>query len=157
MRRGDGYDLGRMVPYVIVALLLISFVMYMLYTTFVGAQIDTIQKTTEIEELLVVKELYTSANCFAYEDETTERIYPGIIDLAKFYNRDEILNSNKCLKYFDRNVRISINGLSSSKEIEDPITFSKPILTYDGIIYELADLVIEIERGENYIEQAWTD
>ena len=54
-------------------------------------------ETHEVENSIFIKRLTYSPNLLAYKDQTTKRVYPGIIDLEKFDTekiKENLINNN---------------------------------------------------------------
>jgi len=104
------YDLGRKAIYMIIAVIIISFVFMYAKSIFVGYQAKHIRGFSNLEPNIIFSVAVTSPHCFAYYDEEIGRTYPGVIDFSKF-NDYQLEN---CFVYTKKKVSFSLGNRTVS-------------------------------------------
>ena len=106
----------------------------------------------DLENHLLTQRFLNSPLCFTYQDEDTNRFYPGVIDLTKF-NQD---NLNKCYNAEDtkvkayrltldyNNEKITINTKNWEGFLKKAQT--EHVFVYDEGETQRAELLIEMQN-----------
>ncbi|RME55152.1 hypothetical protein D6777_01425 [Candidatus Woesearchaeota archaeon] len=98
MNKKAQYDFARKAVYLIVVVFVLTFLFVSLYGFFFKSNEGLIKKLNKEHLSTLTKSFLYSANCFAYSDDYSGRVYPGTIDLSKFNN--ETLQNGKCALFY---------------------------------------------------------
>ncbi|MDD5086357.1 MAG: hypothetical protein PHV16_01265, partial [Candidatus Nanoarchaeia archaeon] len=93
-KKGNGYILGKKPVYFIIVLFFLtaSFLLFGFIILTSVSNSNTIPPNTKIT--IMINRFLNSPECFAYMDDETGRVYPGIVDLKK-------LNDNQIAKCYN--------------------------------------------------------
>lgn len=107
-----------------------------------------------LENHLLIQRFLNSPFCFTYQDEDTNRFYPGVIDLTRFNqdNLDECYNAeNTEVKAFRltldyNNEKITINTNNWGGFLKK--TQTEHVFVYDEGEIQRAELLVEIQNAK---------
>lgn len=134
------YDIGRKAIYYIIVLFFLTFIFLYLRGVIVGSNEDLYYNLHRAKAELILQQLSTSPDCFAYYDEDTYRTYPGIIDPNKLNTVK--LNCVKFYKGFNAGIK---DGVSLKQTELPPIyTVEKPVLLKTSEGLKLEKLYVEV-------------
>ncbi len=106
-------------PFFIMFVIVLGFsllIFFIIISYFISKDIEI---PTDVEGFILIERFYNSADCFAYKDQETGRIYQKTIDLIKFKNSDIM---ETCLPVSNLNHAFKL-------ELEDPESSSKLLIT----------------------------
>lgn len=126
-------DLSRKTVYYVIVLFVLAFmVIYMNNIIKSGNQKD-VSLLGKASGNLLIAELATSPNCFAYMDNDLNRVYPGIIDMDRF---NEI--PPNCAKYYPGRFSLLLKGKNlGDQSLAAGKIYSIPVILQDGSFAEM--------------------
>ncbi|MFH1638179.1 MAG: hypothetical protein ABIB71_07165 [Candidatus Woesearchaeota archaeon] len=128
MRKGQ-YDIGRKTLYFIVVLFFVTFVFLYLKAVIDDSNNELFLRLHKAKAEIILQQLSTSPDCFAYYDQELARPYPGIIDSEKF-----LLERLKCVRFYsafnvelrgDKTLNLSQTEFKAIHSVERPVLIRK--------------------------------
>ncbi len=139
MRKGQ-YDIGRKTIYFIVVIFFLTFIFLYMRGVVVGSDEDLYYNLHHAKAELILQQLSTSPNCFAYHDAEISRTYPGILDSEKL-TKDSI---DSCMKFYEGfNVKVG-DKLFKGTELKPIHTVQRPVLLMEGDGLKRETLTVEV-------------
>ena len=109
-KKGSGYQIGKKPAYYIIVLLFLV-ISFMLFGSIIMSEVSLSNSIpNNVDTTVLVNRFLNSDDCFAYKDNETGRIYPGIIDIKKF-NEDTLKECyNAGSNYNSKSFKFIIKG-----------------------------------------------
>lgn len=152
LSRKGSYDISRKTLYFIIVLVVLAFIFIYMAGTISKHYLITEKNKEAIMGQILLQEAIYSKNCFAYYDETTGRLYPGIIDRAKFEGE----KSKSCMRYLG-DIPYKISMKNSNKVIAGGMLEESTEKAERGVIMKIANNggfaygILNAEMNDYYI------
>ena len=142
--KGSAFELASKSIFFLIAGIIITMVLLVFFLTLGSYKSNLISIAPEIQTELISLRFTNSQDCFAYQDQSTNRVQPGIIDFTKF-NQETI---NKCyftdpergIKEFNFKFKLERSGQevitnNYFKNENDKLTlFKEVVVRYKGVL-----------------------
>jgi hypothetical protein len=147
------YTVGRKFPFWLLFTFFVvgSFVLFAGATSMFKNRILTIPPNLHAD--LISQRFTNIPECFAFQDESTGRVYPGILDLNKFnqdqLNRCYITDEERGIKEFNFRLKLKDTEITTNKYFshdKDKLTLFKEVLIKDADSLQKDQLIIYVQE-----------